>query len=116
MCVSPTLRLFYIQIRKNLLNSFKIYHVRDTLKILGDIKNLKVLISIYELTVQDEELYISVQSISEKSGLSERTVADILENDLYPYIVSKNTPEGALYRINGMYMHFIPVILLLEHH
>ena len=101
---------------KNLLNSFKLYHIRDTLKMLGEIKNLKLLLGIYELTVQDEESYVSASLISERSGLSERTVADILENDLYPYIVRKSTPERTLYRINGMYMHFIPVILLLEQH
>jgi len=71
---------------------------------------LKVMYGLYELTVNDFDLYVPLSEIAKKVKISESETVTAL--DEIPTTV-KDTEDGQiLYRIEGSYMH-IPSLLLL---
>ncbi len=85
------------------------------LKILADVPNLKTLYAVYTLTLRNEHLYTDIDSIAEKSGLPRNTVASCIGEALYPYLREKTADDIVLYRIEGKYMHLIPMLSALCH-
>ncbi len=76
----------------------------ETLQTLGDIKVLKTL---YELTVADfENLYASPEEIARRARLPEETVRQCLQ---LLWVQEHELNEG-LYRLQGPYMH-LPALL-----
>lgn len=98
-------------------NKCKFYSNTDINKVCGIIKvfsvpnNLKIAAAIYQLTVHNEDIYVPIKEISEKSGISEEKVAERVTNDLLEFIDEKEDEKG-LYRFKGMYMNIIPILTL----
>lgn len=98
-------------------NKCKFYSNTDLNKVCGIMKifsvpdNLKTAAAIYQLTVNDEEIYVSINEISEKSGLSEEKARKCITEELPDFINEKEGEEG-MYRFNGMYMNIIPILTL----
>lgn len=79
----------------------------ETLQTLGDIKVLKTLYALYELTVADfENLYASPEEIARRARLPEETVRQCLQ---LLWVQEYEINEG-LYRLQGPYMH-LPALL-----
>lgn len=79
----------------------------ETLQTLGDIKVLKTLYALYELTVADfENLYASPEEIARRARLPEETVRQCLQ---LLWVQEHELNEG-LYRLQGPYMH-LPALL-----
>ncbi|GFH93564.1 HTH-type transcriptional regulator Xre [Lachnospiraceae bacterium] len=79
----------------------------ETLQTLGDIKVLKTLYALYELTVADfENLYASPEEIARRARLPEETVRQCLQ---LLWVQEHEINEG-LYRLQGPYMH-LPALL-----
>jgi len=70
---------------------------------------LKVLYGLYDLTVHDFDLYVSLKDIAEKCKLSENETETALDN-----LPVQLGPNGAGYRIEGSYMHIPPLLMMLE--
>ncbi|NLK75181.1 MAG: helix-turn-helix transcriptional regulator [Clostridiales bacterium] len=81
-----------------------------SLERLCDRNVLKVLYALYDLTVHDFNVYVSLADIADKSKLTENDVMKVLEN--IPVEIKENDHGISLYRITGCYMH-IPSLLLL---
>ncbi|MBD5103301.1 MAG: helix-turn-helix transcriptional regulator [Ruminococcaceae bacterium] len=98
-------------------NKCKFYSNTDINKVCGIIKvfsvpdNLKTAAAIYQLTVHDEDVYVSIKEISDKSGISEEKITERISNGLLDFINEKEDEKG-LYRLNGMYMDIIPILTL----
>lgn len=84
--------------------------VYSFVKEIDNIDVLRVMIELYELTCHDFDLYISVDEIAEKTGLSIENVEKALSE--IPVQI-KDTENGELYRIKGESMHIPPILLLL---
>lgn len=86
--------------------------VYSALESLCDKNTLKVLFGLYELTIKDFDLFVTIDAIKEKCKLSEDTIRTALDN--LP-IQMKDTDDGqTLYRIEGRYMHFPAILLMLR--
>lgn len=98
-------------------NSCKFYSTADINKVCGIIKvfslpdNLKIAAAIYQLTVHNEDIYVSIKEISDKSGISEEKVSELVANELLEFIDEKEDGKGQ-YRFKGMYMNIIPILTL----
>lgn len=89
--------------------------IRDlylSLERLTDRNVLKVLYTLYEMTVHDFDLYVSLSDIAVKSNLLETNVTTALKN--IPVTIKENDNGESLYRIEGSYMHIPPLLLLLR--
>ncbi len=87
--------------------------IRNVLAVLkkhADQNVLKVMFALYELTLNDYDLYVGVKDICDKCRLSEDHVQEALEK---LDIQIKDTAEGERYRLHGAYMHIPPMLMLL---
>ncbi|MDE6580574.1 MAG: hypothetical protein K2K41_08595, partial [Ruminiclostridium sp.] len=90
----------------------------DISRICGIIKafsqpdNLKIAVALYQLTVFSEDIFVSAEEISEKSGLSQEKVKACILGDLLNFLSEKEGEESR-YRFEGMYMNILPILLLL---
>ncbi len=85
-------------------------NVLAVLKKHADQNVLKVMFALYELTLNDYDLYVGVKDICDKCRLSEDDVQEALEK---LDIQIKDTAEGERYRLHGAYMHIPPMLMLL---
>ena len=92
------------------LTNTRMREISYLLGVFSDIKNLKTLFALYNLTVHSEDAFASISDISTESGLAEGIVASCLENEIYEYLSEKKSDEGTLYRIEGMNMHIPPML------
>jgi len=69
---------------------------------------LKVLYSLYDLTVSDFDLYVPLSDIAQKCKLSESETEFALDN-----LPVQLGPNGIGYRIEGSYMHIPPMLMML---
>lgn len=89
----------------------------DVNRICGIIKafslpdNLKIAAALYQLTVSSEDAFVSIEEISEKSGLSKEKVKACILGDLLNFLSEKEEEESK-YRFEGMYMNILPILLL----
>lgn len=88
----------------------EIRDVLSSLEMLCNKNTLKVLFVLYELTVKDFNVFVSLNTISEKCKLSLEDAQAAL-NDL-PIQMEDSDDGIVLYRIEGCYMH-IPALLLM---
>lgn len=89
--------------------------IRDIARKMGtfsDIHNLKILLTLHALTVHAEDAHVSAGEIAAKSGLSEDTVRECLANNIDEYLHRQPGEIGDLWRIDGMYMHLVPLLAL----
>lgn len=77
-----------------------------------DLKTLKVLYALYELTVNDFDLYVPLSDIARKAKLSEPVVEEALEQ--IPVTVKPDEQGALLYRIEGCFMHVPSLLLMLR--
>lgn len=92
------------------INYSKLGEVYSAIESLCDRNTLKVLFGLYELTMYDYDLYVSISTMIEKCKLSEENIKNALYN--LPLQI-KETQEGEqLFRLEGSYMH-IPSLLLM---
>jgi transcriptional regulator with XRE-family HTH domain len=100
---------------KNLrLNNPRMFEISSILRIFGNLRNLKFFWALYELTVHNENAYITLEEISSKCGLSVSNCKDCAEGELSMFLSQKNLSGETLYRIQGMYMQLIPLFSLLS--
>ena len=92
------------------MTSADIRNVVTALKKHADQNMLKVMFALYELTLNDFDLFVSVEDICDKCHLSESEVQSALEN---LDIQIKETDEGEHYRLHGAYMHIPPMLMML---
>ena len=92
------------------MTSADIRNVVTTLKKHADQNILKVMFALYELTLNDFGLFVSVEDICDKCHLSESEVQSALEN---LDIQIKETDKGEYYRLHGAYMHIPPMLMML---
>ena len=102
--------VFYSDNKDVTLTNTKMREISYLLGVFSDIKNLKTLFALYNLTVHNEQSFSSVSEISAESGLAEGIVASCLENEIYEYLEEKKTDSDTLYRIGGMNMHIPPML------
>jgi transcriptional regulator with XRE-family HTH domain len=96
------------------LSDFIIRKISQLLKTFSDIKNLKVIISLYMLTIHSENAYVSPSEVSKECGLTENIVTECLSNGLLPYLTEKNDNNKILYRIEGMNMYLVPLFSMFS--
>ncbi|HBN86141.1 MAG TPA: hypothetical protein DDZ89_20135 [Clostridiales bacterium] len=84
-----------------------------TLKDFSDLNSLKVLFSLYKLTLHDESSHVGISEISTESSLPTDTVRSCLENNLCTYLHEQTVNNIIAYRINGMFMHIVPLLIML---
>lgn len=90
----------------------KIRELYWALERVTDMNVLRVLYALYDLTVHDFDVYVSLRDISGKAKLSEQTVEEALER--IP-VTTRSDDEGTLlYRIEGGYMHIPPLLLMIR--
>ena len=63
--------------------------------------------ALYELTVSDFNIFVPIEAISEKCNLSVNVVEEALDK-----LPIQLCPNGKNYRIDGPYMHFVPMLLM----
>lgn len=93
--------------RQHAITNTDIRDVYNNLSLFSDKNTIKVFFALYELTVNDFDLFVSKEKISEKSGLPLNTVEAAL--DKLPLQLCRNNES---YRIDGAYMHFVPMLLM----
>ena len=92
------------------MTSADIRNVVTTLKKHADQNILKVMFALYELTLNNFDLFVSVEDICDKCHLSESEVQSAIEN---LDIQIKETDDGEFYRLHGAYMHIPPMLMML---
>lgn len=88
----------------------ELYELTEILEKLADRKVLKVLYTLYEMTVYDNDLYVSIEDIVAKSRLSEKEVRSALS--AIPVTVKEDDNNNLLYRIEVSFM-YVPSLLML---
>ncbi|MEA4833513.1 MAG: helix-turn-helix transcriptional regulator [Oscillospiraceae bacterium] len=79
---------------------------------LCDLNVLKIMYSLYEMTVNDFDLYVPISEIAKKAKMSEAETEKALEQ--IPVTVKDGENGDYLYRIEGSYMHMPSLLLLLR--
>ncbi len=92
----------------NPMTSGDIKNVYSALDELCDTDVLKVMYALFELTVVDFKLFVSVGEISKKSHVSEEAVRKAL--DRLPVQVNENNGGELLYRLESSFM-YVPSLL-----
>lgn len=98
---------------RNLSSNRQIRELCAMLKILSDVHNMKILDAIYMLTHHDENAYADIESIATYCALPMQTVSLCIENPLSLYLREKTENDSILYRMEGRYMHIIPMLSAL---
>ena len=91
--------------------SAQLRNLFTTLNILTDKNVLKVMYTLYEMTVHNFDSYVSLSAITAKAGLTETETLTALEN-LPLSIKAEN--GNLLYRMEGAFMHIPPLLLMLR--
>ena len=102
--------VFYSDNKNVSLINTRMREISYLLGVFSDIKNLKTLFALYNLTVHGEDCFASVSEISDESGLADGIVASCLENEIYEYITARTSNAGTVYRIAEMHMHIPPML------
>lgn len=89
------------------LRPSQVRSLQTELKNLSEANVLRTLFGLYELTKEDEQLFVSIQEIAKQTKLAEVQVKDAIE---YIPVQIKETEEGLLYHIQGSYM-IVPALL-----
>lgn len=105
--------VFFSSNRNLRLDNLKMRNICALLKTFSSVKNLKTMLSIWELTVQDENVYVSVSQIAEKSGLSQMEVLSCVENEIFEYLSTKSDGDELCFRIDGARMDMVPLLAML---
>lgn len=101
--------VFYSKNRSLDFNHERIGRLCTLMKVLSDCNHLKVLATLYELTVHAEDAYVDASEIAERSELSQEVVIHCLEETLFAYLLEKNKK----YRIKGENMALLPILSIL---
>lgn len=75
---------------------------------LAEKNNLRVFFVLYELTLNDFDLFVPIELISEKCNLPITTVEESLDT-----LPIQLCPNGKNYRIDGPCMHLVPMLLMM---
>lgn len=105
--------VFFAKNKELTLVNPDINRIVSIIKPFSDKKNLKVAVSLYELTVRSEDAYATVAQICDKAGVPAERVKDCLEGELAPFILEKEGEERE-FRFNGMYMNILPILSLID--
>lgn len=81
-----------------------------TLYQLADVRYLKVMYALYDLTISDFDIYVPVEDISKAAGVSVEETDEVL-NEM-PVTV-KDADGKFLYRLEGAFYHIPPMLSLL---
>lgn len=92
------------------MSSNEMRDILSNLKSLADFNSLKVLFSIYELTLSNFDYYAGIEEICEKCRLSVPEVQNAIEN-MDTLIAEQDTESGTGYRI--VFMHIPPLVAML---
>lgn len=95
------------------LKSDKISELCGHLDNFYDIDAMKTFIALYTLNVNNKNAYVSAKKIAECANLSKDTVLKCLEGNLAEYLSVQKDKEELLCRINGEYMHIVPLLTML---
>lgn len=90
------------------ITSTEVRNIYLAIEPLCDKNALKVLYGLYDLTVNDFDLFIPLNDIAEKCKLSESETETVL--DKLPVQLGQ---DGTGYRIEGSYMHIPPMLIML---
>lgn len=82
------------------------------IKPFSDKNNLKIAVSLYQLTVHSEDAYATLTQICNKSGVPIEKVQDFLVGELAPFILEKEGVERE-FRFDWMYMNILPILSLI---
>lgn len=85
-----------------------IREVYNAISPFAEKNNLRVFFALYELTASDFSLFVTVEAISEKCNLPAIVVEEALNK-----LPIQLCPNGSNYRIDGPYMHIVPVLLMV---
>lgn len=96
------------------LTNSHIRYICSLLETFSSPNNMKALIVIYQLTIHSEEAFASISQIAEECGLSKETIVTCLQNDLVTYLQEKKHGSETLYRIEGMYLHIVPLLAMFS--
>lgn len=78
--------------------------------VFSDPRALKIMTVLHILTAEDEEKFVSPADVAAKCRLGEKTVLEYFDGVLSDYLREKENT----FRIEGMYMHLMPVMSLLS--
>lgn len=90
----------------------QILDLYQSLERLTDRTVLTVMYAIYEMTVHDFDVYVSLEEITAKTGLQTMDVKNAL--GIIPVTINDTKSENLSYRIHGSYMHIPSLLLLLS--
>lgn len=90
----------------------KLLDLYISLERLADRTVLKVLYTLYDMTVHDFDVYVTIEDIAAKANLLEIDVKKALEK--IPVSIKVNENDNLLYRIEGAFMHIPSLLLLLS--
>lgn len=88
-------------------NSSQLYELSLAMKRFSDLSVLKTMYALYELTIEDFDLYVSLEDISTKAQLPAEDTKQALEK--LPLMVKEENGE-LLYRLDGAFCH-MPALL-----
>lgn len=74
---------------------------------------MKTFVAVFALTIHDQSKYVSVAEIAKYAGLSEGAVSRQLENNLVGYLRTQNRAGILCYRIDGRWMHMLPLLAMI---
>ncbi len=81
-----------------------------TLDQLADARYLKVMFTLYGLTIKDFDVYVSVEDISKEAGVPVNETEEVLKE--MPVTI-KETDGKFLYRLDGAFCHIPPMLSML---
>lgn len=97
---------------RHTINNSILREVYSTLEDLCTKNTLKVLFTLYELTISDFDLFVSMSTLIDHCKLSEDNIRSALKN--IPIQVKDSNDGQLLYRIEGSYMHIPSILLMLR--
>lgn len=80
----------------------------------SDMKNIKVIMAIYHLTIVAEDLYVSIPDIAGECGLTEDAVSNVIENEICEYLHVNIDTETPVYRIEGCCLYMVPLMTMFS--
>lgn len=90
-----------------------IHNIASVIKPFSDVKNLKTVIAIYQLTVESEDKYTSIKELCESTMLSESIICQSIENEISRFII-KNVNNPSQFRLDSKYMKLIPILSMVD--
>lgn len=96
------------------LDNAHLHRICGFFECFSNMKKMKTMVAIYKLTVNSEDVYVTLQKIAEKSELSEDSVKNALDSRMCEYLVENKVDGERQYRIKGMYMHIVPLLAMFS--